>query len=70
MWVNSKLGLIEIFAKYYYLPVELLLELFLTILIEDVSNFDEEFTDKPVEHSQLPESKLKMVQENKDLKII
>lgn len=70
MWANSKLGLIEMFAKYYYPSVELLPERSLIVSIEDVSNFDEEFTDKPVEHSQLPESKLKMVQENKDLKII
>mmetsp|Transcript_2060 Transcript_2060/g.2319 ORF Transcript_2060/g.2319 Transcript_2060/m.2319 type:complete len:265 (+) Transcript_2060:799-1593(+) len=33
--------------------------------LEDVSNFDEEFTDKDVEHSALPESKLNLVSENK-----
>jgi len=34
--------------------------------IEDVSNFDEEFTDKEVAHSALPESKLNMVNKNKE----
>jgi len=31
-----------------------------------VENFDEEFTEKPVEHSKLPDSKLKLVNKNKE----
>lgn len=33
--------------------------------LDDVSNFDEEFTDQDVVHSNLPESKLNIVNQNK-----